>query len=255
MPQPPDFYPVTNLPEAAFGLKFWADFVREAVAATAGAGIGALLGARYAFRLERHRAAEERAQRETHERKLERDRQALAGNIAMFTLSRMYNTLLNFYQQRIEPHLDDPLLWYFMPPGGEPSLEGIDFDYRSLAFLLKSESPSIVLRLDTLGDHYRTLADFVRRRSQMHETEIEPKLEKVTILPGTPAGNLEAYLGRRLIITIKNYTDDIVRLVLSALDELPTVGKELYDLLKKRMPEENFIWFTRAVDKDGKPVP
>ncbi len=54
---------------------------------------------------------------------------------------------------------------------------------------------------------------------------------------------------------MKSYTDDIRTLVYSALDQLPTVGKELYQLLKERMPEENFIWFERARDKEGKPVP
>jgi hypothetical protein len=239
------------VPEPSLWVKFGSDVLSQGIAAL----VGATAGASLAFLIERKKSAEDRVQQEARELKRERDQQALAGMVAMFTLTRMYNTLLNFFRQRIEPVRTDPLLWYKMPPGGEPSLEGIQFDYTALAFLLKSESPSIVLKLDTLADQYRTLADSVRRRSAMHENEILPRLEEIRIPPGTPMQNIEAYLGERLVTSMKNYTDDIRRLVYSALQELPAVGQELYNLLKKRMPEENFIWFGHAIDRDGKPVP
>jgi hypothetical protein len=112
-----------------------------------------------------------------------------------------------------------------------------------------------VLRLDNLADQDRTLADSVRRRSAVHENEILPRLEEIRTSPGTPLQNIEAYLGDRIVTPMKTYTADICGSVYSALQELPAVGQELYNLLKKRMPDENFIWFARATDKDGNPVP
>ena len=240
--------------------KFATDLSSQGVAAL----VGAYAGARLAFHFERKRSEEDRAlqeareqkrerDRDAREEKRERDREALAGRIAMFTLARMYNTLVDFYSQRIKPWRTDPLLWYFMPPGGEPSLEG-HFDYAALAFLLKSESPMIVLRLDRQADIIRTLADMVRRRSFLHETEILPKLERITIVPGTPVQNIETYLGARLITTAQSYTGDIRALVYEGLQELPKLAQDLHALLKRRMPEENFILFNRVLDENLNPL-
>jgi hypothetical protein len=57
------FPDVIVLLEPTFELRFWVDFLKEALAAIAGAGVGAWLGARFAFRLSpfvqaRNRAAE-----------------------------------------------------------------------------------------------------------------------------------------------------------------------------------------------------
>ncbi len=237
--------------EPSLLVKVGSDLISQGLAAL----IGAAVGARIAFHFERQKAAEDRKQIESRERRREIDREALAGNMALFTLTQMYNTLLNFWRQRIEQWRDDPLLWYMMPPGGEPSLEGIEFDYTALAFLLKSEAPSIMLKLDGLADQYRTLADTVRRRSQMHETELAPKMETIRIVPGTPIANLEGYLGKRVALTMQTYTADIRTVVYTSLDELPKVAQQLHELLQKRMPGENFIWFNRATDREGKPVP
>src|SRR5689334_20275680 len=115
--------------EPSFWLKFASDLASQGIAALTGAAAGAWL----AFSFARKQASADRQLLESREQKRERDREALAGNVAMFTLTRMYNTLLTFFRQRIEPWRTDPLLWYYMPPGGEPSLEGIDFDYAALA--------------------------------------------------------------------------------------------------------------------------
>ncbi len=149
--------------EPSLWMKFLTDLASQGLAALFGAGGGAWL----AFAFARRQAAEDRERLEAGEQRKERDREALAGNVAMFTLTRMYNTLLTFFRQRIEPWRTEPLQWYFLPPGGELSLEEIGFDYSALAFLLKGASPSIVLRLDTLADHYWTLADLVKRRSEI----------------------------------------------------------------------------------------
>ena len=237
--------------EPALWIKFLTDLASQGLAALAGAGGGAWL----AFAFARKQAQEDRRRLDERDNQRERDREALAGQVAMLTLARMYNTLLNFFRQRIEPWRTEPLQWYFSPPGGEPSLEDIRIDYGSLAFLLKGDAPSIVLKLDLLVEHYRSVADMVRRRSELHETAVLPKLEGVSVVPGTPESALRPYIGPILIATMRSYTDDIRGLVYTALDQLPTVGQELYTLLKKRMPDENFIWFTRATDRDGNPVP
>lgn len=237
--------------EPSILLKFAEDLASQGLAALMGAAAGATL----AFHFERRRAQEDQRRTVRREQKREVDSEALAGNMALFTLTRMYNTLLNFWRQRIEPWRDDPLLWYMMPPGGEPSLEGVGFDYTALAFLLKGEAPSIMLKLDGLADQYRTLADTVRRRSVMHEQELAPKMEQIRVVPGTPVQNVEDYLGKRLSGTMQAYTADIRTFVYTSLQELPTVAQQLHGLLQKKMPDENFIWFNRATDREGKSIP
>ncbi len=248
---PADRLRSSRVAEPTIWMRFAEDLASQGLAAL----MGATAGARLAFYFERRRAQEDQRRSDRREEKRESDREALAGNMALFTLSRMYNAQLNFWRQRMEPWRDDPLLWYLMPPGGEPPLEGIGFDYTALAFLLKSDAPGIMLSLDKLADQYRTLADTVRRRSQMHEQDVTPRLESYFMPPGTPMENVEQLLERRVVAAMTGYIDDIRTFLYTSLQELPTVAQGLHDLLQKRMPGENFIWFPRATDSQGNPIP
>jgi hypothetical protein len=69
--------------ESVFGSKFWAEFLRDALAAIAGAGVGSWLGA-----------------------------------LAVFTLAQIYNDLLVYERQFMVPANSSDAPWFWLVPSG-----------------------------------------------------------------------------------------------------------------------------------------
>jgi hypothetical protein len=90
-------------PETPFGMALFVVFFKDAFAAIAGAGVGAWLGARFAFRSESMRAADER-NRAANQAAIElAGRRANSGNLAIFVLSQIFNDLAVYEQQFLVP--------------------------------------------------------------------------------------------------------------------------------------------------------
>jgi hypothetical protein len=148
------------VPDPAFGLKFRVDFTKEALAAIAGAGVGAWLGARFAFGLERRKAPEDRKAAATGASAELASRRATAGNLAMFTLSQIHNDLLLYDLQLLQPAKISPALWFYLVPTGVAESNFYRFDVPSLAFLLESKypgAPEMLSRLALEEDRHATI--------------------------------------------------------------------------------------------------
>ena len=253
MLQPEHFLCVTSQPEAAFGVKFWADFAKEALAAIAGAGVGALLGARYAFGLERRKAAVEHDAAAKATALELAGRRATAGNLAAFTLSQIFNDLLAYQRQLLAPARKTDAPWFWLPPTRTAERNYYRFDLPSLAFLLQSRRPSapeMLMKLALEQDRYAGFLDAVLYRSQVHETNIPPIIERLQNEHGVAykpsAAELQQAVGPRIYATLRNAFSDIETLLGLGLQTSKATGEELRALLLAELPGQTIIGFETA---------
>jgi hypothetical protein len=90
------------MPEPFFGLKFWSDLLSQGLAGM----LGAVVGATVAFRFERRKSREELDDRRLREANELSERRAAAGNLAIFTLAKIYSDLWNYRSQIVDPAQD-----------------------------------------------------------------------------------------------------------------------------------------------------
>ena len=128
-------------PDAAVWGTYLADFVRDTLAAVAGAGFGAWLGARVAFRFARTQAIADRQEAAGLAASELAERRATAGNLAMFALSQMHNDVLFFRGQLLGPADKTRAPWFWMPPLSVSPSSDHKIDAESLAFLLRQANP------------------------------------------------------------------------------------------------------------------
>jgi len=245
-----------NLDEA----KFWSDLISQAIAGIIGATAGALIGATVAFRLERSKAKEDRQIQATKDAAEMRARRAAAGNLAMFTLTRIQNDLVSYNGQFLVPGLAKPAPWLMLPPTNFETAETHRFDIGSLAFLLQSGTPEMLLKLALEEDRFHSLVDLIRIRSAFHEAHFPAEMEIVRTKYNNPEILSENILRETVTpvfyFTLRNYTTDIKTLVDLGIVSSKTVADELRALLVKELPGEKIIGFTvvEEVARRGSPV-
>jgi hypothetical protein len=239
--------------EAAFGLKFWADFAKDSVAAIAGAGVGALLGARYAFGLERRKAT---AEHDAAARSAALDlaeRRAMAGNLAVFTLAQIYNDLVAYERQLLSPAIRSNAPWFWLAPTGSAERNVYRFDVPNLAFLLQSEQPGaplMLMRLALEQDRYAAFLDTLQHRAVFHQQSIPPIIERLQREHGNERkytdAELQQAVGPRIYAQLRNYYSDIETLLRLGVESSGTTGNELRALLVKVLPGQTIIGFEAA---------
>jgi len=224
--------------------KFLTDFASQVIAAIAGAGIGALLGAHYAFRLERIKAAtarEEAARTTAAELSAKR---AVSGNLAMHSLGRMHNTLAGYRRQFIEPAQQTVAPWMYMSPGEIPLGDCHRFNAASLAFLLQSSNPNMLLKLALAEEQYAAAVQIISRRSVFHEQTVPAAVEKLTRnVTDLTEPELRQLVGPYVYTRLFLDTGYVVTLVELALTTCQKCGDELNGLLRTLLPGEKIISF------------
>jgi hypothetical protein len=257
--------------EAIFGPKFWAEFIRDALAAIAGAGVGSWLGARFAFDLERRKAGDEH--REAAEKRKEAleeaakrhreeseataldlaERRATAGNLAVFTLAQIYNDLLAYERQFMVPANKSDAAWFWLVPSGITDRSFYRFDVPSLAFLLQSRkpgAPEMLMKLALEQDRYAAFLDTVQRRAAFHEQHIQAVIERLEPKGAADRKYTDAELreaaGPRVYATLRNYFVDIETLMSLGLQSSRTTGDALRALLVAELPRQTIIGFVVA---------
>jgi hypothetical protein len=242
--------PPPSVHELAFGVKFWADFIREALAAIAGAGVGAWLGARFAFSHERTKAAADRQQAATAAATELAERRATSGNLAVFTLAQIYNDLVVYEQQLMAPARKSPAPWFHLMPAVTTEDNFYRFDVPSLAFLLQSKrpgAPSLLMKLAMEQDRYAGFLDTLRRRADFHEQHIPPIIERLqTENPPDRKWtdlDLQQAVGPRIYATLRNQFADIEELLRLGLQTSKQTGVELRTFLVAELPGQTIIGF------------
>lgn len=255
--------PPLSVPELAFGLNFWADFIKEALAAIVGAGVGAWLGARFAFSHERIKAAADRQVAAEAAATELAGRRATSGNLAVFTLAQIYNDLLVYGRQLMAPAKQSPAPWFWLVPTGTRDGNFYRFDVPSLAFLLQSKrpgAPELLMKLALEQDRFAAFLDTVSRRATYHEEHIPPIIERLQAENPSERKlsdlDLQTAVGPRIYATLRNQFADIEELLRLGLLSSKQTGEELRSLLIAECPGQTIIGFDlgEAVSPDGSPL-
>jgi hypothetical protein len=257
-----DYFSVVSgaVSEQAFGIKFWADFASGAVAAIAGAGFGAWIGARSAFNLERRKAHHDRILAEERARVALNEQHAAAGNLAMLSLALIYNDLITFDAQALAQAKKSAAPWFYLAAMDIRPSNYHTFDIPSLAFLLQSSKPDIVAKLALEADRYQALLKVIQTRSTYHQEHVLDAIDGLKAIDPRKnhysAEELRAAVSVRVFNTLDNYTSDIYTLWELGMKTCKETSDELRALLKEMLPDHKIIGFDIAAEvaRQGSPI-
>lgn len=235
--------------------KYLADFLRDTLAAVAGAGFGAWLGARLAFRFARKQANADHKEAAKAAAGALAAQRATAGNLAIFALSQMYNDLVAYKVQMLDPANGSDAPWFWMMPMTAPSTGYYQVNLESLAFLFQSqqrEAPILPMKLSIEESRFAVLLDTIQHRAEFHQEQLAPLIERVN-LRSRSAGvakltdqQLRAEVGERIYATLRNYYSDIATLIPLGLQNTKRAAEELRAVLTAELPGQAIIGFDIA---------
>ncbi|CAG0985174.1 hypothetical protein ARNL5_02801 [Anaerolineae bacterium] len=192
----------------------------------------AYYGAKYAFDLQ-HKKQEDDVKKTN----------LANGNIAMFTLLSMVNSLLNYQGQIIDPIRTNPKAFLEMSPTLSFLREDLSFKIKDLYFLIEKNDPNLLGELMLEEARYKAAMDAINERSRLHIHEIQPLLERCGIIEGGTYTfeEIEKVLGNRFYTTLHQQLAQIIDHVDSALISMDATGKKLNEALKAAYPKERVL--------------
>jgi hypothetical protein len=192
----------------------------------------AYYGAKYAFDLQ-------------HKKHEENDKKAnlTNGNIAIFTLLSMINSLLNYQRQIIDPIRVNPKAFLEMRPTLSFFREDLSLNIKDLYFLIEKGDPNLIGELMVEETRYRAAMNAINERSRLHVHEVQPLLERCGIMHGGTYTfqEIENALGNRLYTTLHQQLPQIVDHVDSTIISMEVIGKKLNEALKTAYPKERVL--------------
>lgn len=195
--------------------------------------VAAFCGANYAFQLQMEKEIADNKRRNV-----------VNANIAIFSLIRMRNKLLNFQEQIIKPHHNNDLKSFLeMPPTLDLLKDDIKLNIESLYFLLETDDRNLLGELSCEEGRYRSALDAINDRSQLHRQEIQPSLERAGFAHGIDYSEeqIKDMIGQRLYIILQESTTQVKNHVDSTADSLKKITDKLTASLKKQYPNETII--------------
>ena len=194
--------------------------------------IAAFLGAWFAFRLHRIKDQED-----------EKNRNMVAGNKAIFTMSRIYNELYTIKEQIIDPVRQSPWNFITMQPTLELRYRDLSFDISELCFLLETKYRNILGEVAMFESRFQKTIDAFNERSRLHLSEVQPLMEKGGIHIGGEytRKQIQDALGERLYISMEKSTENIIKYIDEDLDDAYKTSDKLHAALKNIFPRSDFI--------------
>ena len=198
--------------------------------------LAAFFGAKYDFLFQNDK-----------ELKTEKSNNIIAANKAMFTLSRMANSLYIYQRDVINPQRNNEAAFLELRPTLDMEKELIKLDIEGLYFLLQTEDRNLLGELIIEEKRYRTTIDVINARSKTHLQEVQPVLEKAGFISNSTKivthENIEDILGNRLYCVIKQSTEDVIFHVDSTVKSLKQVADKFKDGVKNVYPDIKIISF------------
>jgi hypothetical protein len=191
--------------------------------------LSTFLGATYAFRLNEKKEAEKK-----------RDEHRAALQLALFTMARQYNSLVNLWnsvkdwEKRGDRALNMPALHL-------PTYEKLTIDFERLTFLLDTPSPMLLLELSIEQERFTQTIIAAIMRSKFHVDEVQTEIAKRHLNQKVMRlDEMAEVIGERIFGTIENQTNDLFAHLSSSLRSLPVAAKKLFDIAKAEYPDKKF---------------
>lgn len=191
--------------------------------------LSTFLGATYAFRLNEKKEADKK-----------RDEHRAALQLALFTMARQYNSLVNLWnsvkdwKKRGDRAINMPALHL-------PSYEKLTLDFERLTFLLDTPNPMLLLELTIEQERFTQSILAATMRSKFHVDEVQTEIAKKSLnRKEMTLAEMEDALGERVFRTIENQTNDLFTHLSSSMRSLPVAAKKLFDIAKDEYPDKKF---------------
>jgi hypothetical protein len=198
--------------------------------------LAAYYGAKTAFDLQRSREIES-----------EKNKDLVNGNLVIYKLGSMLNTLTAYQEQIINPVRNKPTAYLEMKPTLLLSKEDINLNIETLSFLLNTDDINLMGEIEIEGRRFRTALDAINERSIIHQREAQAVLDKAGFVNGRDYSfeQIEGMLGNRIYETLKQATDEMVRHVDASIITIQQVSAKLVAALKKEFPRSRVLTFSR----------
>lgn len=188
--------------------------------------VAAFAGAYFAFLFERNTRKRE-----------ETERQVAAGNLALFTLSQIWNILHHYETTVIGTWKNKPDAWLNMPESESIVNDDLKFQSRELAFLFHTHAE--VLQLVTLeGDRFRFLAHGIDTRNSLIRDRVAPN---VAFGVEIAQDDLVKAIGEDAVRKLQIITPGIITQTVENLSSSREAFDALRLALKNIHPKQKFI--------------
>ena len=204
--------------------------------------LAAYFGAKFAFDFQRNK--------EKHDQK---NKNRVSGNLAIFKLVAMLNSLLSYQKQIIEPVRTKPTAFLEMIPTLPQVQDHISIDIDSLSFLLDTNDENLIGELSVEVARYKAAIEAINDRSRVHRSEAQPTLAASDIKNGGDCSleEIQNVLGERLFHTLDNSTNQVIHHVDSTILSLNDLAGKLSKSLKKQFPKERIISLLNPKDEEN----
>lgn len=197
--------------------------------------LAAYFGAKFAFDFQRNREIE-----------AEKTKNLVNGNLAIFKLISMLNTLLAYQKQIIQPFRNKPTAFLEMSPTLQLTKEDITINIETLSFLLDTDDRNLIGEIAVERERFKSALDAINERSVVHRQEAQPLLAAAGVVQGGnyASEQIEAVLGNRIYVTLHQATDQVVEHVDSTIISIQEICNKLTESLKKQFPSATVLRFS-----------
>lgn len=214
---------------APFGTPRLAAFTKDFLPAAATL-VAAFAGGWYAFSLN-----QEAVKRE------QRSKQIGIGTRAMFVLWRQINAIAQVQEDVIEKFRNYAPAPLAMPPIEYPFDDSVRLDIDGLMFLLDHGKSELLGNLCIAETRYIHAIDRIRKRSILHASEIQPKIEgKKPLDRNLSPEELRDIIGIRLFHQLLDQTKEVIAGTDDAVASLEAVTIDLHSALLSAFPGTGF---------------
>lgn len=191
----------------------------------------AFAGAWAAFKLEERRRQREKI-----------DDNVVAGNLALLTLSEIWNVLRDYQKTIVEEWRGRQDVWLNLPATPQPDPQGVTFDTKGLSFLLESY-PAAVQKALLERRRFQLAIQMINSHSNLVLSEVFPILSSagVTLNQGRPEAEIERLLGIGIVRKLKVITAAMIENVDQDVASSRKAFSQLRTTLKAIYPQRKFI--------------
>lgn len=192
--------------------------------------VGAFVGAWAAFRLEERRNQKEKD-----------DQNVVAGNLALLTLSEIWNVLVQYRKEVVDEWRGRRDAWLNLPATSFDRRE-VTFDTEALSFLLDGH-PAQLQTLLLEKRRFDLAARMVDDHSKLVLGDVFPRLSAagIKLNEGRPEAEIRGILGMGIVRQLEVFTAAIVKNVDENIASSRQAFDDLRASLKALYPERKFI--------------